>query len=154
MAHGYTYHCEGCGFEWEQTELKVDVGPSVPGARTRFRCPACQFELNIISEIDGVAWASWKQANSDMIAGSHAISQVAAQIDRILDGKQFSAKAIELDGAVCHFCHTKMKPVSEAGHSVQCRRCHSIDITVIGEFAESVSYIDPNDARRWWKFTR
>ena len=151
MPHGYTYQCEKCDSQWDRSQLKVSIGPASMAPSSKFKCYLCLFELDVISEIDGVAWATWKTAHSEMLHGSPAINRIASQIDQILDGKRYTPKQIKLTDVRCHFCNSTMAVKPDPDHPAQCPNCQSCSTKVVGEFADCITYVDPSDHQRWWK---
>ena len=147
---GYSYRCSDCTFEWERAQVAVNVGPPSMLPRHSFKCNVCQFSVDIIPEIDGVAWASWKNAHTEMLNASTSINEIAIEIDRTLNGKRFTSTKIEIASVSCHFCNNPMVARPNPDDSAQCPKCLSRSTTVVSEFVVCVSYADPDDHRRWW----
>ena len=88
-----------------------------------------------------------------MLSKSKSVRWIVDQIDIQLGGKLHSPVEIQLTDVPCHFCGKLMDESSDQTHSAQCPECETYATETIGEFVESVTYVDPSDHKRWWKHT-
>lgn len=148
MSDGRDFQCKSCSTEWRRFKTRRAIGPPSEFAYD-LRCPECDFTLVVPTATDGSSWRKWRDRNQELLASVRTIADFFHSVERLIASSTYSIVRIPEPQINCQGCY-RMMEIGLMDHVYRCPRCHASDVVVIGEFAESVSYIDHSDMHRWW----
>jgi hypothetical protein len=148
MSDGHRFQCNSCDSEWQRYKTRRTIGP--PSEFTyKLRCAECDFTLVVPSATDGSAWRKWKSRNSELLMSVPMIADFSETVERLVGMSSYSVVRLPEPKLNCHGCNHMMEP-GLLDNIYRCPQCRTLDVVVMGEFAESISYIDSSDMHRWW----
>jgi hypothetical protein len=148
MSDGHHFQCKSCANEWQRYQTKRTIGP--PSEFTyNLRCAECDFTLVVPFATDGSSWRKWKSRNGELLMSIRMIADYSETVDRLIGSSSYSVVRLPEPQFNCPGCDQMME-LGLLDKIYRCPKCHTLDVVVIGEFAESISFVDPKDMLRWW----
>lgn len=148
MSAGHHFQCNSCSNEWQRFQNLRTIGPQSEFAY-RLRCAECDFTLIVPSVTDGSSWRKWKSRNYELLMSVQIIADYSETVDELIGTSSYSAIKLPEPQLNCLGCGQMME-IGMSDNVHRCPKCHSLDVVIAGEFAESISYVDPDAVRRWW----
>lgn len=145
--NGRTFICDSCNYEWQRYRHKYRFGPDSDVTRA-LRCPFCDFSLYFPITADQNSWQRWTDQQSPCLDAVPRLSELATRVAGSLPTSRYTPAKFYNCGLDCIGCD---RPMRECDDDITCcPDCLKSTTRVTGEFADSISYIDPSDVLRWW----
>jgi hypothetical protein len=149
MPNGHDFRCENCQHEWRRYHHSKEFGPPCDRTRT-YRCTFCDFNLTIPAYSDGSAWRSFIRNRRHEINTIGSFEKLAAQLTLLFGDTLYKTIELDIASVECVGCK-RIMTTDTPKDMIQCPLCESADVRVESEFADCISYIDREDALRWWE---